>query len=222
MDSRWITPLHTSVKPKAVHFMSSSWWNDNKSSTRSKLGPQKRQHIKAREKMQSWNFQRPQKRSASFLCPQRAKNTQKQPRALNDWHVNTHRSKITAAAAWACSLNTLHSWSNIHLGFEEMASYWLRYEFLVCHLITNVMQSVVEWKFNVKYAILPAISDFVQNNMLQLQNNVCILGSIHKFSVYILPTFDKMCSILHIILCWVNYTQMQWERLYNLFLSTLF
>lgn len=184
MDSRWITPLHTSVKPKAVHSMSSSWWNDNTSSTRSKLGPQKRQHIKAREKMQSWNFQCPQKRSASFLCPQIARNTQKQPRALYDWHANTHCSKITATAAWACSLNTLHSWSNIHLGFEEMASYWLRYEFLDCHLITNVMQSLVERKFNVKYAILSAISDFVLNNMLQLQNTVNILGSIHKFSVY--------------------------------------
>lgn len=150
MDSRWITPLHTSVKPKAVHSMSSSWRNDNTSSTRSKLGPKKRQHIKAREKMQSWNFQRPQKRSASFLSPQRARNAQKQPRTLYDWHANTHRSKITAAAVWACSLSTLLSWSNIRLWFEEMASYWLRYEFLVRHLITNVMQSGVEWKFNVK------------------------------------------------------------------------
>lgn len=45
-------------------------------------GPKKRQHIKAREKTQSWNFQRPQKRSASFLCPQRATNAQKQPHTL--------------------------------------------------------------------------------------------------------------------------------------------
>lgn len=137
MDSRWITPLHTSVKPKAVHSMSSSWRNDNTSSTRSKLGPKKRQHIKAREKMQSWNFQRPQKRSASFLCPQRARNAQKQPRALYDWHANTHRSKITAAAhAWACSLN----------GLGQICSYWLTCDFLASHFIPNVMQSLVEWE----------------------------------------------------------------------------